>query len=108
MPDCDTWGFQVVLKDATNTFFPGGDPMKAMSNVIAFQTGRRLPSDMLGDVLPETLSKAEEVGLIMRAQNLLKEMEASWELDHQAPEMRDKFCLLRGYLRRLEQGSYPG
>ena len=82
--------------------------MKAVSNVIAFQTGQRVPHDMLGDVLPETLSKAEEVGLVMRAMNLLKEMEASWERDHQAAEMRDKFCLLRSYLRRLEQGHYPG
>ncbi len=61
---------------------------------------------MLADVLPEKLSKAEEVGYVMRALNLLREMEESWERDHQAADMRDRFCLLRSYLRRLEQGSF--
>jgi hypothetical protein len=76
--------------------------MKTFNNVIVLKTAERLSLDISPEELPDTvLSRAEEADLISKVRNILDEMEEEWEMDHASVELRDKFHLLRYYLRNL-------
>ncbi|MCX5799763.1 MAG: hypothetical protein NTU90_09440 [Proteobacteria bacterium] len=76
--------------------------MEALSNVIVLKTARKVPYNVLREEEPKNrLSTQEEADLTDKARKVLNEMEAAWEIDHGAVELREKFHLLRHYLERL-------
>ncbi|MCX5808447.1 MAG: hypothetical protein NTX36_03610 [Proteobacteria bacterium] len=49
----------------------------------------------------EELGSTEEASLIEKAMKVLDDAEGEWEMDHNALTLREKFHLLRHYLKRL-------
>jgi hypothetical protein len=49
----------------------------------------------------EIISDREAENLLHKAKRVLHEMESTWEIDHGAAELREKYHLLRYYLDRL-------
>lgn len=78
--------------------------MQALGKVIAFKASGRMPYRTFIEGAPmEELSSTEEAGLIEKAMKVLDDAEGEWEMDHNALVLREKFHLLKHYLRRLRR-----
>jgi hypothetical protein len=76
--------------------------MEASCKVIILPTAARFAHDALeAEPSREKTSRVEEESLLRKAKAVLDQMEAEWELDHCAVELREQFHLLRYYLERL-------
>jgi hypothetical protein len=76
--------------------------MQASGKVIMFKASGRVPYRTFIEEAPiEELSITEEASLIEKAMKVLEDAEEEWEMDHNALILREKFHLLRHYLKRL-------
>ncbi len=76
--------------------------METAKNIIFLKTAKQMPDDASRtNGVTEVASIEEEMPLIAKARKVLNDMEALWEIDHGAVELRDLFHLLRYYLNRL-------
>lgn len=78
--------------------------MQAVNKVLTFKPSGKMPYRTIIEKVPaEPLSSSEEKRLLEKALNVLDEAEGEWEMDHKSPYLRDKFHLLRHYLKRMQQ-----
>lgn len=78
--------------------------MQAASKIIMFKSSGKLPYRTILEKAPiEPINKSEASLLLEKAINVLDDAEGEWETDHGNPVLREKFHLLRHYLKRLNQ-----
>jgi hypothetical protein len=77
--------------------------MNAAGNVIPFRRHDGAFSAAPAEAAYEAMTDEEEMSFLARARHVLDEIEATWEEDHSRPELRDKFHLLRYYLKRFPE-----
>lgn len=76
--------------------------MQASGKIIMFKASGRMPYRTCIEEAPmEELSSTEEASLMEKAMKVLDDAEGEWEMDHNALTLREKFHLLRHYLKRL-------
>jgi len=76
--------------------------MEAFGNVIVLESAKKVFYDvLLNKKEVNILPKSEGKELIEKARKVLNDIEETWEVDHMAVELRDRFHLLRHYLERL-------
>jgi arginyl-tRNA--protein-N-Asp/Glu arginylyltransferase len=76
--------------------------MQASGKVIMFKASGRMPYRTFIEEAPmEELSSTEEASLMEKVMKVLDDAEGEWEMDHNALALREKFHLLRHYLKRL-------
>jgi hypothetical protein len=72
--------------------------MELISNIITLKTTHTSASPLKKEEPKKELAGKELEELTLKMQNILNHMEAIWEINHGAVELRDKFHLLRCYL----------
>jgi len=78
--------------------------MQASGKVIMFKTSGSMQHahSVFEEESAEIVDGAGKEYLIKKAIELLDEMEETWEMDHNAVDLRDSFHLLRYYLKRFK------
>jgi hypothetical protein len=77
--------------------------LESIKNIIALKTTCTSAIPLRREKIQKESGGEELEGLILNTQRVLNHMEALWEINHNAVELRDKFHLLRCYLDYINQ-----